>query len=45
MPRITKSDLRYEYNWKATEGDNPHLIHNDNDHPGRFFASQIHRWA
>ncbi|AXO89524.1 hypothetical protein DZC75_16500 [Pseudomonas parafulva] len=35
MPKITKSDLRYEYSWKATAGDNPHLIHNDARHLSR----------
>lgn len=35
MPKIAKSDLRYEYSWKATEGDNPHLIHNDARHLSR----------
>ncbi|MGM4839036.1 hypothetical protein NBA59_23325, partial [Salmonella sp. NW1263] len=35
MSKIAKSDLRYEYSWKATAGDNPHLIHNDARHLSR----------
>jgi len=35
MPKLLKSDLRYEYSWKATEGDNPHLIHEDAKHLSR----------
>lgn len=35
MPRITKSDLRYDYSWKASAGDNPHLIHKDASHLSR----------
>ncbi|WP_439868386.1 hypothetical protein [Pseudomonas syringae] len=35
MSKITEGDLRYEYSWKATAGDNPHLIHKDARHLSR----------
>ncbi|UVM19151.1 hypothetical protein LOY42_12880 [Pseudomonas sp. B21-023] len=35
MAKPLKGDLRYEYSWKATEGDNPHLIHDDAKHLSR----------
>lgn len=35
MAKLLKGDLRYEYSWKATEGDNPHLIHDDAKHLSR----------
>lgn len=35
MPKLLESDLRYDYSWKATKGDNPHLIHEDAKHLSR----------
>ncbi|RRJ69205.1 hypothetical protein EIM20_10340 [Pseudomonas aeruginosa] len=35
MSKITEGDLRYEYSWKATAGDNPRLIHKDARHLSR----------
>jgi len=35
MPLLEKSDLRYEYNWKVTPGDNPKLVHEDSHHLSR----------
>jgi hypothetical protein len=35
MPQITRSDLRYDYNWQASPGDNPKLIEDDAHHLSR----------
>lgn len=35
MPKLTRGDLRYDYSWKTTQGDNPDLIHEDAKHLSR----------
>jgi len=35
MPLLLQSDLRYEYSWKVTAGDNPKLIEDDANHLSR----------
>lgn len=35
MPAIKRSELRYEYSWKVSEGDNPKLIADDAHHLSR----------
>ncbi|EKT4446695.1 hypothetical protein QEK94_002294 [Stenotrophomonas maltophilia] len=35
MPALKRSDLRYQYNWKASEGDNPRLVDSDAYHLSR----------
>lgn len=35
MPKLTRSDLHYTYEWTTSEGDNPHLIHDDAKHLSR----------
>ncbi|MDO0857501.1 MULTISPECIES: hypothetical protein [Xanthomonas] len=35
MPKISRSDLHYEYSWKVSEGDNPRLISDDAHHLSR----------
>lgn len=35
MPQLTRADMRYDYNWKASPGDDPHLIHDDARHLSR----------
>lgn len=35
MPELTSDDLQYEYEWKASNGDNPKLIHEDARHLSR----------
>ncbi|QDI04229.1 hypothetical protein E4A48_11465 [Xanthomonas cerealis pv. cerealis] len=35
MPALKRSDLRYEYSWKVSEGDNPKLIEKDAHHLSR----------
>ncbi|GFM49044.1 hypothetical protein PSCICE_03110 [Pseudomonas cichorii] len=35
MTKLKASDLKYKYSWKATEGDNPDLIHEDAKHLSR----------
>lgn len=35
MAKLLESDLRYDYSWKTTKGDNPHLIHEDAKHLSR----------
>ncbi|WP_313422865.1 hypothetical protein [Stenotrophomonas rhizophila] len=35
MPAIKRSELRYEYSWIVSEGDNPKLIANDANHLSR----------
>lgn len=35
MPKMTKNDLRYQYKWTVTDGDNPKLIADDRRHLSR----------
>lgn len=35
MPKMTKSDLNYDYKWTVTEHDNPKLIQDDANHLSR----------
>src|SRR6185437_6961552 len=35
MPALKRSDLRYQYSWKVSEGDNPRLIDSDAHHLSR----------
>ncbi|NIF28887.1 hypothetical protein F3J44_21215 [Pantoea sp. Tr-811] len=35
MTELTRQDLQYEYDWKASNGDNPKLIHDDGHHLSR----------
>ncbi|MBV6748588.1 hypothetical protein FQK02_13870 [Xanthomonas vasicola] len=35
MPKISRSDLHYEYSWRVSEGDNPRLISDDAHHLSR----------
>ena len=35
MPKMTKNDLRYTYNWTVTSGDDAKLIANDRHHLSR----------
>lgn len=35
MPELTRENLQYEYEWKASNGDNPKLIHEDASHLSR----------
>lgn len=35
MPELTRENLKYEYDWKASNGDNPNLIHEDARHLSR----------
>lgn len=35
MPKMTRNDLRYQYKWTVTDGDNPKLIANDSHHLSR----------
>lgn len=35
MAELSRGDLQYEYDWKASNGDNPKLIHDDANHLSR----------
>lgn len=35
MPALAQQDLKYDYDWKASNGDNPKLIHEDGHHLSR----------
>jgi hypothetical protein len=35
MPELTREDLQYKYEWTASNGDNPKLIHEDASHLSR----------
>ena len=35
MPELTREDLQYKYEWTASNGDNPKLIHEDARHLSR----------
>jgi hypothetical protein len=35
IPLLERSDLRYEYDWSASPGDNPKLIEDDSHHLSR----------
>lgn len=35
MAEMTREDMQYEYEWKASSGDNPRLIHEDARHLSR----------
>ena len=35
MPQMSHEDLRYEYKWTVTNGDNAKLIANDRHHLSR----------
>ncbi len=35
MPKMTHKELRYQYKWTVTDGDNPKLIADDRHHLSR----------
>lgn len=41
MPLLKKSDLRYDYSWEATPGDDPKLVKDDSQHLSRTEGYEI----
>ncbi|UVL43808.1 hypothetical protein LOY57_13830 [Pseudomonas moraviensis] len=44
MPVLTREDLQYKYEWKASNGDNPKLIHDDGNHLSRNEGYEMQRF-